>query len=416
MAKIVKFMYNKIGDTMNTYIEKTDDFGRGIAYIDNKITFIPNSLENELIEYRLVKEKSKYNIAEIVKIINKNEKRIKPVCPYYLKCGGCQLEHMDFSYENNFKIQKVKNILKKFAKIEIDNLEIVSKNDYNYRNKITLTVKGGKLGLLEEKSNKLIEIDKCYLVNDKINKVIKELRKYIINEPNIEKIMIRTGNKTDDVMLYIKGSLKNIKDFASLCNSLIINDEIITNSYITSYIGDKKFHIRYDSFFQVNDEMVTYLYEEVKKIIKNLNSKNVLDLYCGVGTIGIYISSLVESVLGVEVIESAIISANENKKINNIKNISFINNKVENTIYDIDDKFDTVILDPPRTGLDKYTREFLLNRKIKNIIYISCDPITFSRDIFELNKKYDIKHLKLFNMFSRTYHVECVCLLIKKTY
>lgn len=396
---------------MNVRIKKLDDFGRGICFLNDKITFIPNSLEDEVIEYKIIDEKKKYNKAKALRIFNDSNDRIKPICPYYLKCGGCHLDHMSFIKENNFKIQKVKNILSKFAKIEIDDLEIVNGKYYNYRNKVILTVEKGRIGLLEEGSNNLVEIDKCCIINDEINERLELLKHLVKKENEISKVMIRIGNKSGNVMLNIKGNVNNKNPFMDICDSLIINDEIITNEYITSYIMDKKFIIRKKSFFQVNDEMVEKLYSYVRDIIILLSSKCVLDLYCGVGTIGIMISDLVEKVVGVEVEDEAIVDANQNKKLNNVKNIDFINSKVEEVINNFNSGFDTVIVDPPRSGLDSKTKDILLSGKFKNIVYISCDIVTFARDLFELSFVYSFKSIKLFNMFPRTYHVECVCVM-----
>ena len=394
-------------------IKRLDDYGRGIAIIDNKITFINNSLIGEVIEYKIVKEKKNYNIGEVVDFVSISDSRNEYSCPYYNKCGGCNIAHMKYDYENNFKVNKVKNILNKFAKIQVDNLEIVYDTETYYRNKITLHVNNNnELGLLEENSNNIVPISKCLITNKEINKIIEVLKKLIIKE-NINKIIIRCGNKTDEILLSLYGNVRDINSFKNISNSLYINDKKITNSYITSYIGDKKFHIRNNSFFQVNDNICKKLYDEILNIINDKKPKKVLDLYCGVGSIGIYISDNVEEVLGIEVVENAIIDANENKKLNNVSNIKFINNKVENVIDSIKD-YDMVIVDPPRSGLDNKTINSLINIKSKNIIYVSCDPITLARDLNVLKEKYNIQYIKLFNMFPRTSHCESVCILERR--
>lgn len=399
---------------MLTRIKELDDYGRGIAFVNDKITFITNSLENELVEYKILTEKKKYNEAITLKILEKSKDRIDPPCKYYSICGGCHLEHLNEKKENSFKTQRVKNILKKFASIEISNLEIIYKSPYNYRNKVTLTVKNNKIGLLKEKSNELVEVDKCLLLNDKLNEVIKVLKQLVKKEPNITKIMLRVGNKTNEVMLSITGKVNDYKKFLPLANSLIINNKPITKNYITSYISNQKYYLHSNSFFQVNDSVVELLYEEVLNIIKTIQSKRVIDLYCGVGTIGLYLSPYLEKVIGVEVIKDAIVDANKNKELNNIKNISFINAKVEDILTILPKDFDTIIIDPPRSGLDKKTRAYLKDSKVPNIIYISCDAITLARDLNEIKENYSLKSIKLFNMFPRTYHVESIVLLSRK--
>ena len=399
---------------MNIRIKKLDDFGRGIAFVDDKITFIANALEEELVEVKIVLNKKKYMIGEAVRIFDQNEERVSPRCPYYLKCGGCDLEHLSFSYENRFKVFKVKNILNKFARINLASIPIVSGKDYFYRNKITFVVKEGKLGLFEKESNQFVRVDKCFLLDSFLNEKLEMLQYLVQREPLITKIMLRLGNVTNEVMLSIYGEVKNKEGFLDVCDSLIINDQAVMKSYITSYIFDKKFHIRSRSFFQINNEVVEYLYAYIRDLIKELSFLRVLDLYCGVGTIGITISDLVSEVIGVEVVEEAIVDARENKELNHIQNISFICAKVEDVILKIQKNIDTVIVYPPRSGLDRKVRECLCQSSISNIIYISCDASTFARDLLELKKRYNVQSIQLFNMFPRTSHVECVCVLNRR--
>ncbi len=399
---------------MNVQIKKLDDFGRGIAFIDDKITFIPYVLENELVEYKITEKRKKYNQAEALSIFEKNENRIETRCPYFFVCGGCCLQHMNLLLEEQFKKDKVINILKKFAGIESYNLNFIGGDRYFYRNKITLTVENGKIGLLRERSNQLVEIDRCYLVHEQLNDIIKVLKVLVRKEMGISKIMLRLGYRTNEVMMAIVGKVKHIDDFLALSDSLIVNQKVVSKRYISSYIMDKKFCVGSSSFFQVNDQVVEYLYQEIINQIKHLNSKRVLDLYCGVGTIGISLSPYVDEVVGIEVVKEAIEDANYNKEINDIRNIRFIHSRVEDILDQLPTNYDTIIIDPPRSGLDRKTRDFLKRINSKYIIYISCDPITFARDLKDLKEKYQLLSIKLFNMFPGTYHVECLSLLSLK--
>lgn len=406
-------MYNKIGDVhMNIRIKKLDDFGRGIAYINDLITFIPNALPEEVVEYEVTEQRKKYMTAKALRIFDESKERICPKCPLYLKCGGCDLEHMSFSYENKFKVEKVKNILNKFARTSVSDIDIVYGKDYFYRNKVTFVVRDGKIGLLEKNSNSFVEVDYCFLIDPILNEKIEMLKYLVSKEKKIDKIMLRVGNITKEVMIYSEGEVENKEGFRMLCDCFTMNDDC--EGYITSYILDRKFHIRSKSFFQVNNEIVEKMYQYIRECIKALSSKSVLDLYCGVGTIGITISDLVDKVIGVEVVKDAIVDARQNKELNNIQNISFINGRVEDVIYKIQNDIDTVILDPPRGGLDKKTLNTLTSSSIKNIIYITCNVSTFARDLLELKKKYMLSSIKLFNMFPRTNHVECVCVLNRR--
>ena len=167
-----------------------------------------------------------------------------------------------------------------------------------------------------------------------------------------------------------------------------------------------------DSFFQVNTLQAEKLYSKVKEYLGNSN--NVLDLYCGTGTIGIYVSDITQSVLGIEINKYAVKDANENKKINNINNIEFICGDSEKVPYKINRKFDSVIVDPPRSGLGEKVVQQLLKINPKKIVYVSCDPITLARDINYLSSNYELVNISLVDMFPNTHHIECVTLLEKK--
>lgn len=390
-------------------IEKLDDFGRGITFINNKICFIENALKDEVVEIEIIKEKRKYIEAKVIDILVKSKKRIENECPYYLVCGGCCLRHLNYLDENTFKKEKITNLLKKFTKIDSDKVEeIIYNKDIYYRNKIILHGKNNKLGLYQKESNDIIEIDNCLLANKKINEIIALLQK--INY-NIDKVIIKTSNDLKYSMVKVDGKIKDLNSLNNLVDVLILNNQIITKKHsILTTIGNIKYKQSIDSFFQVNRFLTKELYDEVLKEIKKLKPRKVLDLYCGTGSIGIYISKYCQEVVGIDYNHSNIKDANINKEINKLKNIKFIADKVENRIQFFKD-YTTVIVDPPRAGLDKKTKEYLIKFKPKNIFYISCDPVTLMRDLNDLSYIFKIKYIKPFNMFPRTYHVECVCVL-----
>lgn len=397
---------------MRVKIEKLDHFGRGIVWHDGKICFVPDALPDEVVDIEIILKKKKYMIGKINKYIETSNDRIIPKCKYYSSCGGCSLMHLNYDKENEFKYQKVCELVSKFTNYDSSVVqECVFDNELYYRNKIVLHSDKNKLGLYEENSNELVPIDECLLVNKKINKIINYLEKFY-DDSKISKVMIRTGNKTDEVMLSIDGDIKDSTSLLELVDVLVINDKVITkNDRITSIIGDKKYLVSSKSFFQVNTYITKKMYDLVYDIVKEKQSKNVLDLYCGTGTIGIYVSDLVDNVLGIEVVKEAIMDANVNKKLNKCDNVSFMVGKVENIIHTIRKKFDTIIVDPPRNGLDSKVIDSILKIKPDTLIYVSCDPTTLMRDINLLGDKYVVDYIKPFNMFPRTYHVECVCVL-----
>lgn len=397
---------------MEVTIKKLDHFGRGITYIDGKICFIYNALPEEIVDIDIIKDKKKYKEAKVINFIKKSNKRVESNCLYYPICGGCDLRHMNNTLKDEFKENKVKEILSKFGRVDEDKINpIVKVNKENYRNKVIFHVKDRKLGFYKNKSHDLIEISKCLNVDDQINKLIPNLKELIeYKENSIKEIMVRVGNITKEILISITGKVNN--NTLKNIDVLFINDKpITTKTNITSIIGNKKYLLTKDNFFQVNEYLTKNLYDEVVKNIKELKSKNVLDLYCGTGTIGIYISDYVKKVLGVEIVKSSIKSANLNKELNNIKNISFKVGAAEDIYPKLKEEFDTVICDPPRSGLDTNVVKTLKEMKPKNIIYISCDPVTLSRDLKKLQEKYKIIEVTPFDMFENTYHVESVTVL-----
>lgn len=395
---------------MEVVIEKLDHFGRGIAHVDGKICFIKNALPGEVVDIEIVKNKKKWSEAKVCHYKRKSLERKKPFCPYYEECGGCSLQHISFKDENSFKEKKVKELIQKFlGENTITFLPLSYGDEYFYRNKISLHGNMRELGYYEEKSNNFLAIEQCCLANDKINQLLSILndKKYLLSH-----LMIRTSNDSSQVILKMDGDISNVSELREICDVLIVNGKIISEQKeIVSKIGKMKYYLSADSFFQVNASLTERLYDEIRKVVKKYKPKKVLDLYCGTGTIGLYIHDIVEQIIGIDVSFDAIEDANKNKELNDASNIFFLCDKVENKIDSFFEEIDFIIVDPPRNGLDPKTISHLLRITPDHIVYVSCDPVTLARDLKPLLKNYKIEYIKPFNMFPRTYHVECVCVL-----
>jgi 23S rRNA (uracil1939-C5)-methyltransferase len=397
---------------MKVKIEKLDNFGRGITFINNKICFVDNALSTEEVEINITKENNKFMEAEVINYITKSNKRIKEECPYSSICGGCNINHLSYTDENNFKEQKVKELLNKFTSLNSNLVESITYHDRNkYRNKIVLHGNNKTLGLYKKHSNEVIEIDKCLLADDKVNEIINLIK--ILNN-GIEEVIIKETNDNKDLMVSIKGNINNIDLLLDKVKVLIINDKYYTkDKVLINPIGSKKYYESINSFFQVNKTLTKNLYDEALNVVKVKKPNKVLDLYCGTGTIGIYVSEYCNEVIGIDYNKSNIEDANNNKVLNNINNISFICDKVENKIDTFKD-IDLIIVDPPRAGLDNKTKEYLKRISPETIVYISCDPVTLFRDLKDLEDTYNVLSIKPYNMFPRCYHVETVCVLERK--
>lgn len=390
-------------------IEKLDHFGRGIAKINEKIVFVPNTLKGDVVVIEIVKDNSSYALGKVVKYIEK-QKRLSP-CKYSNICGGCHLIDMDYSSQLEFKKEKIKELFKKNLGVDIILDDIITGNKSNYRNKINLHVDGEKVGFYALESHDLVEIDECYITKKEINDLLPKVKDLAKNN-NIDEVMIRYHN---GLILSIKGNvskdflLKNFND----CSLIYLNNKKVKGNEVTENILDKHFRVSPKSFFQVNTEVCSKMFLKVRSYIKNKSFNKALDLYCGTGVIGILISDLVNEVVGIEVISDAIEDANYNKRINDINNISFICDKVENRIDSFKD-IDLVIVDPPRSGLDKKSIANIMTIAPKEIIYISCDPTTLTRDLKELRGKYDISNVSIADMFPNTYHCESITVLERR--
>ena len=341
---------------------------------------------------------------EIKDVIKASSSRIKSICPYYDKCGGCNFLHTTYPEEINFKKNKGIELLGNVNKFyETDKL--------NYRNKVTLHVKGDKLGFYKEKTNDVIDINYCYLLDDKINFVIDKLNDYIkSNIHELKNVVIRTNG--NDVLLDINGFVTDdfFNEFEFL-DTIVYNNEVMKgNGYLEYIIDNKKFIVNAKSFFQVNNNGLEAINKIIKGYLDKIKCHTILDLYSGISTWGILVSNYAKKIISIEENSFATHDALINKELNNLDNLEVINGRVEDYIDRFKD-IDLVIIDPPRSGLDKKTKEYLKKIKSKKMIYISCDMITLKRDLEELNDIYRIVDINLVDMFKKTYHVESVVLL-----
>lgn len=398
---------------MNIEVLKFDNNGRGIGYLNDKIIFISKAVPGDIIDVKITLEKKNYLEGKISKIIKPSKSRKNVICPYFDICGGCDLMHISLSDALEYKLNKINEILQ-HNKIDY-NVEKIFKSDkqYNYRNKISLKIVNKEIGFYENSTHELVNIDYCYLCNEEINNLIKDLKIIEINNGNIT---IRSNYKNELLIIIdTKDEVKNIDilDKKYKLAGVIVNDKtILGSSFFLDKINDYLFKVSYNSFFQVNPYICSKLFDLIEEYTKD--SSKVLDLYCGVGTLSIVASTNASYVLGIEILENAIKDANLNKNFNNKSNIEFICDDTKNILDKITGDFDTIILDPPRNGVNKNVLEKIENEKINKIIYVSCNPITLVRDLNLLLDSYKIEEFILLDMFVNSEHVESVCVLNRR--
>lgn len=390
----------KINDIYEVIIESVDDIGNGVTRINNIVVFVPYTLSNEKVKIKIVSISKRFAVGKVIEFITKSDKRCEVKCNCYNECGGCNFLHINFNDELSIKI----NYINKLFNTNINT--VLTNNEYNYRNKATFHIKDGKIGYYSEKTNDIIEFNNCVLLDNRINDIYNYLKEHELS--TISEVIIRVTTK--DIMIVFKGEKYDINDIINHFNitSIYLNDKLIYGeSYIIEEIDNIKYSIYPDSFFQVNKDNMKIMYDKAREYAGYGN--NLLDLYCGTGTIGIYLKDNFKHIDGIEINKDSIKNANINKKLNNINNIKFISGDAsiaKNSNYDV------IIVDPPRSGLSKKVIDFLNKSNAKRIVYISCNPKTLKRDIDLLNN-YKMIKLEIINMFNKTKHIECITLLEK---
>ena len=411
----------KIDEIYETEIISLENEGAGVAKINGIVVFIPKALVGEKVRVRITEIKKNYARAKIVEVLEKSSKRTISLCPYYDECGGCNLRHQTPEENLKFKQEKVQIALNKIGKLNIivDDIIPSVRND-NYRNKVSFKVEKNRIGFYGEGTYQLIDIENCLLADSNINDALKVIRTYIKEYDNeIKSIIIKYGNASSDLLIdiystnnddinileYLDNNIRNLK-------TVIFNDNIVYgNGYIKQISNGLMFNCSSKSFFQVNSLTSEKLYETAISLAKLTKEDIVLDLYCGTGTITSIIALYAKKVIGIEIVEDAIIDAKYNLEINGINNVKFICGDATKEISKINEKIDVIFVDPPRKGMDRSAISIMKKIKPKKIVYISCNPVTLARDLSYLNDMYEIKKVVPVDMFPNTAHTECISLL-----
>jgi 23S rRNA (uracil1939-C5)-methyltransferase len=433
-------------------ITDLDYEGLGISHSDGYTIFVKDALVGEVVKARIEKVGKNIAFGKAIFHIEKSPNRINPPCPYYAKCGGCNMMHM--SYEEEMKMKKqffIATINKMVKDINIDDV-IHSDNPYNYRNKIQLPVgyvdDSFVVGFYQERSHNLIPSNSCLIENENARKVINEVIE-LLNESNIypydetshtgdlRHLVLRTNSKNEFMLIMVFRELKpKIIKFVNSINipmvkslyaninpnktNVILGKEFIHISgdeYLEEELFGNRFNIHPNSFFQVNYNQMKKLYKTAIDMLSPKQDEVVIDAYSGIGTITLSIAPHVKKVYGIEIVEEAVHNANENKIRNNITNAEFILGKCEDEIMNLVSKehIDAILMDPPRKGSDQKFLDTVINAKINKIVYISCGPAALARDLkYLIENGYELKKIVLVDMFSRTSNIESVTLLMLK--
>lgn len=418
-------------------IDFTVDF-YGVCKYEGLVIFVKGLMLDEVANVKILKIKNKIAFGIIDELIEKSKYRIKEPCPVAYKCGGCDIQYIDYNYQLVLKKRLIENTLK-HTHLDLKVLDTIGSDDvYSYRNKIQVPVSNDKVGYYRNHSNDIVEFDNCFITNDISNSILKDIKKLIIKysiSTYIKHVVIRNSIDEymvclvcntfdipyiDEIVTTITNKYSQIKSFMLNLNvsdtNVIFGDFdkcIFGNEYLIDKVDDLSFMIPLRSFYQINSKQMKKLYDYVIKVGELNRNDRVLDLFCGIGTISLYISKYVKEVLGVEINEKSIEYANKNKLINNVANADFIQMDA-NKISDYINKYDTIILDPPRKGINGELVDSLIHSSVKKIIYVSCNQATLLRDIDLLKEYFVIGNIQPLDMFPQTKHIECIVCLKRR--
>ena len=452
----------KKDDVIEVKIEDMGVDGEGIGKADGITLFIKDAVIGDVVQAKIMKMKKSYGYARLLEVLTPSPYRVEPKCPVSRPCGGCQLQALSYDKQLEFKENKVRNNLKRIGGFTDIPMEPIAgmKEPYHYRNKAQFPIgrdKDGKLtaGFYAARTHSLIPVDECYLgakINEPILGKILQIMEQEHIEPYDEKthtglvrhILIRFGFMTKEIMVCFilngKKLPKQEKFIAALTEipgmtsisvnrnekdtNVIMGEKTITiwgSDYITDYIGDIKYQISPQSFYQVNPAQTKVLYEKALEYAGLTGTETVWDLYCGIGTISLFLAQKAKKVFGVEIVPQAIADAKKNAALNDITNVDFFVGKAEEVYpsyvseHKEEAKAEVIVVDPPRKGCEESLLSTIVSMAPERIVYVSCDSATLARDLKYLcGQGYELKRVQAVDQFCQTGHVESVVLLSHK--
>ena len=431
--------------------------GVGIGKYEGFTVFVEGGLIQDKVKVRINKSKKNYAVGDIVEIIEKSPFRVDRICSDDLKdCGGCQIQELDYNKQLELKTNEVKQVISRIGKLE--NVEIHEtigmQSPCRYRNKAQFPIQNingsTAIGFYKKKSHDVIPTDMCVIQHDINDKIIKIIKTYIqaynvsiYNETThtgvLRHLVTKVGFTTNEVMVVLVANgtnLPHLNELASVLQenipgfktlvfninkaktNVILGKEnkvIYGNGKINDYIGDLVFEISPLSFFQVNPVQTEVLYNKVLEYAELKENDTVFDIYCGIGSISLFLAQKATKVYGIEIVEDAIKDAKINAKLNNLNNVEFYVGKAEEVVpkmYSEGKTANVVVVDPPRKGCDEKVLDTIVSMKPDRVVYVSCNPSTLARDLAYLDERgYKCVEIQPVDMFPHTMHVETVAKL-----
>ena len=444
-------------ELLEVTIEDLTHEGAGVAKIEGYALFIPKALPGERAKIKVVKVNKGYGFAKLIEVLEKSEDRVDEIpCPIFDQCGGCQLQHLSYAGQLKQKQKHVRNVLERIG--HIHNITVHSTlgmaDPWRYRNKAQVPFaqrEGGLVaGFYQERSHEIIDMNSCLIQheeNDKVVQVVKGIAKKIGVRAYDEKkhsgilrhVVARYGVNTGQLMVVLVTRSRDLENkqkiVEEICKKLPNVTAIVQNvntkrtnvifgeetkvlwgeEYIYDTIGDVKFAISARSFYQVNPEQTKVLYDKALKYAELTGSETVIDAYCGIGTISLFLAQKAKHVYGVEIVPEAISDAKRNVQLNKMENVDFAVGEAEKVIpwwYAQGIRADVIVVDPPRKGCDEALLDTIIKMKPERVVYVSCNPATLARDLRILEDGgFKTVEVQPVDMFPHTNHVEVVAKL-----
>ena len=430
----------KKNDILTVTVTDISHLGLGVAKHEGAVIFVQGGVTGDTLDIKIIKEAKGYYVARIENTVTPSSYRAEPLCPTYKRCGGCIYQHISEEYEKKLKEERVKNEFRRFG-MDVDVEPLISVRASGYRNKLQCPVSDdGKLGFYAQKSHEVIDIEECALQENLTAPIYSFLHGYVSAHPKcgIRHIYLRCGVGTGEVMVCFVCKKEAFPDQDKLVSNLterfpeiksvilnvnpdetnvVLGKKCITlfgKEYIEDVLCGLRFRISPLAFYQVNHDCTELLYRTAAEMAEVKPTDTLVDLFCGIGTIGLCVNSIapVKRLIGVEIVPEAIENAKENAKLNGVANAEFYCSPAEK--FDFGEP-DVLIVDPPRKGLAPSLIETIGKVAPNRIVYISCSPDTLARDCAMLEKfGYEVKRCRPVNMFPRTGHVESVVCLMRK--
>lgn len=419
--------------------------GFAVCKADHFVVFVPQMLIHEIADVLIVKVNPSYAFGKVQTLIKTSSERVQAPCLVANSCGGCQLQHMSYAHQLDFKKNHVQNLLQRALNnpiLMVDGI-IGMTQPTQYRNKSIVPFnEKGEFGFFRAHSQEVVPFENCLIQSDDANSILKTIQSFYINNDlsfeNLRNVLIKKGFESQEIMVVLIVRDPKILKMKQLIQELIekfpniksiqrnLNtrqDNVVLGkdfkilygeNHITDHLDGLLFEISAASFYQVNPTQSIHLYQKAIEYAEIKKTDTVLDLYCGIGTISLFAARIAKKVIGVEVVAEAIEDAKRNAELNQLSNLSFISGDAKDAFSQLSDKIDVVIVDPPRKGLSEETIQSILELAPKKLIYVSCDPGTLTRDLIKFKEVYDIKQVSCVDMFPHTYHVETVVLMSRK--